>query len=171
MARNVCPLRNYLRGKPRVHECVDLVAGEDSDMRFIAVGDAGAGAVGRRAPGKSGRWLSRLLQPWADRRFARTESQRALRLYDQVHQERPDLQGHVLYEEIVRRCPGAASECAVQVVRRAEDSFAAWPAARDVRFRDVVAYMVIDRLIVDGHRTNMSAEVERVISKVIPRGM
>ena len=147
------------------------MAGEDSDMRFIDIGDDGGDAVGRRAPGKSGRWLGRLLQPWADRRFARTESQRALLLYDQVHQERPDLQGHVLYEEIVRRCPGASSGCAVQIVRRAQDSFAAWPAARDVRFRDVVAYMVIDRLIVDRHRTNTSAEVERVVSRLIPRAM
>ena len=139
-------------------------------MRFIDIGDTGGGMVVRRAP-ESGRWLSRFLQPWADRRFARAESRRALSLYGQVHQERPDLQGHALYEEIVRRWPSASAECAVQVVRRAQDSFAAWPAARDVRFRDVVTYVVIDQLIVDGHRTSTSLDIEGVVSKVIPRGM
>lgn len=140
-------------------------------MRFIELGDSGGSEVARQAANESGPWLNRLLPRWADRRFVRAESRKAMRLYNEVHQERPDLQGHGLYEEIVRRCLDTSPERAVQIVRRAEDSFAAWPAARDVRFRDVVSYIVFDRLIVDGHRTATRADLEGVVADVIPRAM
>lgn len=59
---------------------------------------------------------------------------------------------------------------AAELVRRAEESFADWPAERAVRFRDVVHYLIFDEYLHQGQgkareatKTNMGAVVARVI--------
>lgn len=144
---------------------------EYSKMRFIDVGDCGTDSGVARDASGSTRWFGTVLRPWTDRRFARGQCQRALRLYEQVHQERPDLRGRALYQEIVRRCAGGEPEQAIGIVRRAEDSFAAWPAGRDVRFRDVVAYVLIDELVLGSYGRPAPTDVERIVSAIIPAGI
>lgn len=141
---------------------------EGFKMHFIVVGDCGADgrAVGG-APG-SERWIGKLLQPPIDRRFARSEWRRALKLHGEVSEERTELRGCALYQEVVRRCLGRHPEPATGIVQRADDSFATRPAARDVRFRDVVTYIVIHDFIRQGNGCSTTMSVQDVVSRVIP---
>ncbi|MBS0394748.1 MAG: hypothetical protein JSR54_08985 [Proteobacteria bacterium] len=139
-------------------------------MRFTQAANGGAdGDVSATSPG-SGRWYGTLLRAWRDRRYAYAECRGALQIYGTVVDECPYMRGRMLYHEIIRRCVGEDLDRAVEIVRRAEDSFAAWPAAREVRFRDVVSYVIVDELMQRADSGSIRADVERIVSKVIPVG-
>ncbi|HXA35488.1 MAG TPA: hypothetical protein VNW26_04075 [Steroidobacteraceae bacterium] len=129
-------------------------------MRFIEVGD-----FGKRTLSK---WFSEFWDAWTDERFARRESRKALDLYHCVHREQPQLEGRELYREIVKRCANDPLDNARDYVRHAEESFAAWPAERDVRFRDVVSYVVFDERVLSKKRAGTSTDIEAVVATVIP---
>lgn len=105
----------------------------------------------------------------AERHYARRASEQMLDLFRQERREHPDLSGRVLYEAVAARRLGAKPRLsAAEVVRRAEESFADWPAERAVRFRDVVHYLIFDEYLHQGKareatKTNMGAVVARVI--------
>jgi hypothetical protein len=105
----------------------------------------------------------------AERRYARRASEQLLDLFRQEQREHPDLNGRALYEAVAARRLGAKPRVgAAEIVRRAEESFADWPAERAVRFRDVVHYLIFDEYTHAGKareatRTNMGAVVARVI--------
>ncbi|HEY2274749.1 MAG TPA: hypothetical protein VGH61_04540 [Steroidobacteraceae bacterium] len=105
----------------------------------------------------------------AERRYARRASEQMLDLFQRERRERPELSGRALYEAVAARRLGDKPRIsAAEVVRRAEESFADWPAERAVRFRDVVHYLIFDEYTHAGKareatRTNMGAVVARVI--------
>lgn len=105
----------------------------------------------------------------AERRYARRASEQMLDLFQRERRERPELSGSALYEAVAARRLGDKPRIsAAEVVRRAEESFADWPAERAVRFRDVVHYLIFDEYTHAGKareatRTNMGAVVARVI--------
>ena len=105
----------------------------------------------------------------AERHYARRASEQLLDLFRLERREHPDLSGAALYEAVAARRLGDRPRIkAAEVVRRAEQSFAAWPAERAVRFRDVVHYLIFDEYTHAGKareatRTNMGAVVARVI--------
>ena len=139
-------------------------------MRFLAVGNTGDGRNGsslRAAAAAPRTWLSDILEAWGDTRFAQSESHRALSLYRRVKRDRPDLNHRELYSEVVARCAGASPEEARSTVRHAEESFAAWPAGRDVRFRDVVTYIIVDERVTSKRRAATSAHIEAIVAGVI----
>lgn len=80
-----------------------VAAGERSKMRIIEVGDCGVDHRANQSSPQPGPWLGDLPQPWTDRQIVRTECRRAPRLHEQVHQERPDLHGRTLCQELVQR--------------------------------------------------------------------
>jgi hypothetical protein len=107
----------------------------------------------------------------AERHYARRASEQMLDLYRKERREHPDLNGWALYEAVAaRRLGDQPRMSAAEVVRRAEESFADWPVARAVRFRDVVHYMIFDEYMHAGKtreatKTNMGAVVARVIAE------
>jgi hypothetical protein len=113
-------------------------------------------------------WLRERADVRKDKRFAKRESRKALRAYQCVHAARPDLQGRDLYEEIVAKCAVDQRETALAYVRHAVDSFAAWPANREVRFRDVVAYIIFDELVLSKQRPGTRADIEAVVASIVP---
>ena len=114
------------------------------------------------------KWFSEFLDALNDERFARRESRKALGLYHSVHRQHPELEGRALYQEIVKRCANDPLDSARDYVRHAEESFAAWPAERDVRFRDVVSYIVFDERVLSKKRAGTSTDIEAVVASVIP---
>jgi hypothetical protein len=55
-----------------------------------------------------------------------------------------------------------------RIVRRAEQSFCQWPAARELRYRDVAVYVIVDeylraRRLEVGTQTDMALIIARVI--------
>jgi hypothetical protein len=105
----------------------------------------------------------------AERRYARRASEQMLDLFQRERRERPELSGWALYEAVAARRLGDKPRIsAAEVVRRAEESFADWPAERAVRFRDVVHYLIFDEYVHTGKvreatKTNMGGVIARVI--------
>lgn len=105
----------------------------------------------------------------AERHYARHASEQLLDLFRLERREHPDLTGRALYQAVAARRLGVKPRMsAAELVRRAEESFADWPAERAVRFRDVVHYLIFDEYLHQGKareatKTNMGAVVARVI--------
>jgi len=105
----------------------------------------------------------------AERRYAKEASEQLLKLFRGEQRERPELQPRALYEAVIARRLGSNLKIsAADIVRRAEQSFAAWPGRRAVKFRDVVHYQIFDEYMRQaeqrtGTRTNFGEAVARII--------
>jgi hypothetical protein len=76
----------------------------------------------------------------------------------------------VLYEAFVRDRNAIDASAAQVILQRAEDSFATWPTDRDLKFMDVMKYLVISEyLISHSKRGGTSINMACVIEQVIPR--
>ena len=77
--------------------------------------------------------------------------------------------GRALYEQILIKRAGLTPIAAAEILERTEESFCIWPSKREVRYQDVVSYVVVqDYLrsypILYGTKTDMRLVVSRVIS-------
>ena len=105
---------------------------------------------------------------YAERRYAKGASQQLLELFRHEQRERPELKGRALYEAVIARRLGSNPILsAVEIVRRAEESFAHWPTDRELKFRDVVHYHIFDEYMRQsqevGTRTNFGVAVAQII--------
>jgi hypothetical protein len=110
----------------------------------------------------------RLFGARAERRYAKEASVQLLELYRQERHEHPEFNSRALYKHVVAQHLGPQAGRAGELVRRAEKSFTDWPADRELKFRDVVHYLIFDeymRLATsrEGTKTNMGVAVARVI--------
>ena len=106
----------------------------------------------------------------AEKWFAWRASREMLDSYKRARAEEPQVSGKALYERIVVRRSGLDAKAARGILLRAEESFCDWPAGRELRFRDVVLYVIIDEYLRShvgdlGTQTNMGKIVARVIPK------
>jgi hypothetical protein len=134
---------------------------------------ASTAAANQPPPAKStwsmGKWLSLPGAEWvAEKWFARRASHELLDLHERIHREEPQLTGRTLYERVVVLRSGLDVKAAAGVLRRAEQSFCDWPSGRDLRFLDLVLYVVVDEYLRShvatlGTQTNMGKIVARVI--------
>jgi hypothetical protein len=104
----------------------------------------------------------------AERRYATQASIELLELYRSERREHPQLDGRSLYEAVIARRLGDASNRAGEILRRAEESFTDWPVERELRFRHVVHYQIFDEYTHlgserPGTRTNLGLVVARII--------
>jgi hypothetical protein len=105
----------------------------------------------------------------AERRYAKRASRQLLEIFRLEQREHPELKGRPLYEAVIARRVGSnPPHSAVQIVRRAEESFVDWPRDRDLKFRDVVHYQIFDEYMRQGEvrvgtRTNIGVVVARII--------
>jgi hypothetical protein len=114
----------------------------------------------------------RLFVARAERRYAKEASAQLLELYRQESREHPELNPRSLYQSIVAQRLGPQSSRAGEIVRRAEESFSDWPSDRELKFRDVVHYLIFDEYMRladarEGTKTNMGVIVGRVIPEDI----
>ncbi len=114
-----------------------------------------------------------LLQPltaWRERRYATHAALAALSLYHRLRAKEPALAGTALYEAVVRMRNGIAASDARAVLRRARESFAAWPVDRDLIFRDVVQYLVISEYLkAKAKRASTTINMAYVVAQIIPK--
>ena len=108
----------------------------------------------------------------AEKLFAWHASRELLDLYKRIQLEEPQLTGRTLYERVVIRRSGLDVQAAVGVLRRAEESFCDWPSGSDLKFHDLVQYVVIDEYLRShvgtvGTRTNMV----KVVAGIIPHDL
>ena len=101
--------------------------------------------------------------------YAWRTSREMLLCYLRVRENDPDLDGLVLYERVLAS-RGLSLNAITQVLAHAQESFCTWPISRDLRFRDVVHYVVVtDYLRAHpqkvGIQTNLTTTIGRIISK------
>jgi hypothetical protein len=103
--------------------------------------------------------------------FAWRASRELLGLYKRIHREEPQLIGSRLYERIVTRRSGLDVNAAVGVLRHAEQSFCEWPSERDLKFRDLVLYIVIEEYMRSHVAIGTYTHLEKVVARVIPQDL
>jgi len=110
-----------------------------------------------------------LFAPRAERRFARQASAELLELYRQLRSEHPEMSDRALYQEIVAQRLAPQVVSASELVRRAEESFTDWPRERELKFRDVVHYLVFyEYTLLDPARRGTMTNMGAVVTQVIP---
>lgn len=116
------------------------------------------------------RYPLHLLTAWREVRFARKSARLALLCYRQLRSEHPELADEGLYEGFVAERNAVDVSDARAILQRAAASFASWPAAHDLKFVNVVQYLVISEyLVAYPKRNGTTSNMARVIAQVIPR--
>ena len=109
------------------------------------------------------------LFPWRERRFARRVSRELLKLYRIVSAAQPDLRGRDLYRRIIIARSQADPAAADTLIDQAEESFASWPVPREVKFCDVVHFVVVSEFLAShGNSRWIHANVGREVASEIP---
>ncbi len=107
---------------------------------------------------------------WRELRYSKKAARQALDRYQGLRSERPELTGRALYEVFVCDRNALEASAARVILQRAEASFATWPTDRDLKFMDVLKYLVISEyLISHPKRGGTSINMARIIEQVIPR--
>ena len=89
--------------------------------------------------------------------------------YRRVREDDPDLHGLALYERVLAS-RGLRLNAIAQVLARAQESFCTWPISRELRFRDVVHYVVVSDYLRAhpkklGMQSNLTITIGRIIAK------
>jgi hypothetical protein len=132
--------------------------------------DAELESAGRFSLRRFSRYASQLVGVWHELRFAKRGGRLALARYERLRRERPELAGQALYEVFVCERNALEASAARAILQRAEASFAAWPTDRDLKFLNVVQYVVISEYLASHpKRRGTSTNMARIIAQVIPR--
>ena len=115
---------------------------------------------------------ARLVSAVTEKVHALRSSRELLALYKKTHSSNPELEGRALYQRIVMDRLTVDDRFAQLVLRRAEQSFCDWPSSRELRYRDVVLYIVIVEYLRShvgtvGTQTNMRKVVDRFVSETL----
>jgi hypothetical protein len=90
-------------------------------------------------------WLNR----WHEHQQVARISREVLQLHSAAHAACPELRGRDLYAAILQlRQPGGPMS-PEELLRRAAESYAAWPVERPLTLRDVVHYLAASELLTD----------------------
>lgn len=109
---------------------------------------------------------------WREGRHAARTSRELLALYRAVSADHPKLDGRELYKLVVMARNGCDVTTANVVLECAEESFAAWPARRELTLCDVVHYLTVSEFLAlhDGEHWTHS-DIRHVIASRIPHDL
>jgi len=110
-----------------------------------------------------------IVRTWRERATARQVSRESMRIYREVEESLPELNGVSRYHEIVARQTGLDEARVRELLESAEVSFASWPVERPLRFRDVVQYIVaVQCLKADVTAHGVRSRLTTIIAEEIP---
>ncbi len=141
------------------------------------VSDGGPGAViAGPLPGTvvrtEARGLFALVLAWRERRFAAARCREMLKLHWVVSSVSPQLAGRNLYREVLTARGGSTPLAVEEVLRNAEQSFAIWPVARALTFRDVVHYLAVSEFVSSFDGTPwVHVNMKRVVESMVPNSL
>ena len=109
---------------------------------------------------------------WREKRFAARTCKELLKLHRIVSSRDPHLTGGALYRQIVAARQGGDLAAADAAQAAAEQSFAAWPAERRLKFGDVVHFLVVTEFLAShaGSRW-IHADLKRIVAARIPHDL
>jgi hypothetical protein len=114
--------------------------------------------------------LAKPITAWRQSRHAKAVSHELLNLHRFVAERHPNLRGRPLYRQIVMLRSRADMATADRLLRCAEESFAAWPTQRDLKFADVVHYLAIEEFLAAHPETSWTqTHMGRIVTARIPR--
>jgi hypothetical protein len=147
---------------------------DSTEYRLTELADAGETAEQEMLPRYTPRGMVRFalgrLNAWSQRRYARRGAQQARAQFERLRRTYPGVKGEDLYAAYVCQRNAVDDAAARAILRRAEQSFAAWPEDRDLNFQDVVKYTIIaDYLASHQRRGGTIVDMGRVIGRIIPR--
>jgi len=117
----------------------------------------------------AGQQLSKLWQGPSELWYAWRGSRAMLEWYRAKRASEPALPARTLYERIMIDHGRLDRPVALQILRRAEQSFCQWPVERDLRYRDLVVFVLVDRYLREhGNRAGTQTNMAAVVSRVIP---
>jgi hypothetical protein len=107
-----------------------------------------------------------------ERSVARKQCVVLLDICRELQDEDPALEGEHLYERVVARRLSCDEVKAREIVRAADQSFAQWPHERDVIFRDVVNFLIVNYIMLS-HVRALGTQVDMVVivNATIPEGL
>jgi len=132
---------------------------------------------GKRRPGNLSllqlvaAWHNELVASFLAPREARYAGQTArelLKVYWIVTASHPLLARREIYRKVVMVRTGADDEEADTILKRAEQSFAIWPAERALTFSDVVHYLAVSEYLALGERLGTRINMGKLIAGRIP---
>jgi hypothetical protein len=110
--------------------------------------------------------------PFRERRFARRIGRELLKLYWIVSASHPNLSGRGLYRTIVISRTRVDSESAEALLDQAEESFAAWPTRRTLKFRDVVHFIAVSEFLASHDNVSwIQSNIGREVASQIPANL
>jgi DNA-binding CsgD family transcriptional regulator len=104
-------------------------------------------------------------------RYATETARELLKLYWIVAASQPQLPRREIYRKVVMARTGNNEEEADTVLRRATQSFATWPAERELTFSDVVHYLAVSEYLALGERIGTRIDMGKLIAGRIPPGL
>lgn len=119
-----------------------------------------------QAPGRVRRVLCALLYRWLDDVMAARYCRRLCALFTRQRELHAGISGKALYVQVVQSHLGTGVARAEEIVSLAAESYAIWPEARPVTFRDVVHYLVASRLMESQGR--VEGEIAGVVNTHVP---
>jgi YHS domain-containing protein len=118
------------------------------------------------------RGLFALLLAWRERRFAAARCREMMKLHGAVSAAHPGLSGAGLYRRVLTSRRGADPATIDDVLRNAEQSFAIWPVARALKFRDVVHYLAVSEFVSSYDGTPwVHVNMKRVVESLVPHDL
>jgi transposase len=171
---------------PTEHELLDDDFGREETLQTSGVATRQVLAAPKPAPVPApappgSRWsawahkvLGALLVGWRERQHAARTSRELLELYGRVAAARPGLRKEELYRQVVlARLGGGTLAAADEILDRATESFATWPAERPLTFRDVVHYFAVSEYFAStGNVAGWTQEnMGTVVSKRVPEDL
>ena len=110
--------------------------------------------------------------PCRERRFARRIGRELLKLYWIVSASHPNLSGRGLYRTIVISRTRVDPESAEALLDQAEESFAAWPTRRTLKFRDVVHLIAVSEFLASHASVSwIQSNIGREVASQIPANL
>jgi hypothetical protein len=128
--------------------------------------------AGQPVQGTAIQGLRAWLRAWRERRDTGQCCRELLALYHRVADSHPQLLGQELYRRVLASHLGPTGPTVDEVLQGAKDSFASWPADRDIKFRDVVHYLAAVRLMGgSGGDLTVRADIRAVVDEAIPHSL
>jgi len=124
-------------------------------------------------------WRAARHLPFLNRMVAQREQAMAraccaemLEILKSLESREPGLRGEPLYARAVTQRLACDIARAREIVRLADLSFAQWPEERDVRFRDVVNYLIVHQILGrDAKAMGAQSDIDRIIRDTIPKDL
>ena len=129
--------------------------------------------MARRANSRLWSLLERMpLAGWrvsrGERAYARRQCTLLLQIYEQLRTEHSSLDGDELYARIVEHGLDCDPTAARSIVLGADRSYAQWPTERDVTFRDVATFLLMNQLLPPHSKTlGIQANVMAIVASTI----